>query len=250
LEIFFIGVGEACDGDNGNTSVLVTTRDKTRILLDCGFSVPHHFFHFDLQTPDLDYIWISHFHGDHYFGLPLLFLRLWQEGRTKPLTIVSQQGVADKVLNLLDIAYPSFREKFSFSLKFHTIEADTTTTIGGLQWAATQTGHSQYNLGLLLDDGTKKIYYSGDGRPNKQVEHLIRGCDLVVHEAFTLVDEFPYHGSITSCLELAKRTDISNMALLHLDRHLRRDGLNDVFQALEDKSGIILPSAGDQISLA
>lgn len=249
MEIFFIGVGEACDSDNGNTSILVTTANKTRILMDCGFSVPHHFFHFNQQLPELDYVWISHFHGDHYFGLPLLFLRLWQEKRTRPLTIISQKGIEEKVHNVLNMAFPHFRDRFSFQLIFKTVQADTPVEMDGIRWSTTRTGHSQYNLGLLLDDGTKKIYYSGDGQSNEKVQELITGCDFVVHEAFTFVDEFSYHGSVTSCLNLADKAHITNMALLHLDRDVRKNELKKVYQALKNRTGIILPCAGDSISV-
>ena len=47
MEIHFLGVGEACDGSQPNTAILLRTDAEQRagrILLDCGFSVPHRFF--------------------------------------------------------------------------------------------------------------------------------------------------------------------------------------------------------------
>ncbi len=247
MEIFFIGVGEACDSAHGNTSALVTTESGTRVLLDCGFSVPHHYFRTFADAPGPDYVWISHFHGDHFFGLPLLFLRLWQKNRTRPLPIVSQQGVADKVRNALELAYPGFEEKLSFELSFHTVSPEETAAIGGLNWSTAATEHSQHNLGLLLDDGSKRLYYSGDGRPTAQVQELVQGCDCIIHEAFRLVDEFPYHGSITSCLDLADTAGVDTMALLHLDRDFRKNDLAQIKQVLQDNPGVLLPAAGDRL---
>lgn len=249
MEIFFIGVGEACDSAHGNTSVLVTTDSGTRILLDCGFSVPHHYFHTFADAPEPDYIWISHFHGDHFFGLPLLFLRLWQMGRTRPLPIVSQQGVAERVREVLDLAYPGFEKKLSFKLSFHTVSPDDTVSIGGLNWSTAVTEHSQYNLGLLLDDGKKQLYYSGDGRPTEPVQQLVQGCDLIIHEAFRLVDQFPYHGSITSCLQLADIAGVNKMALLHLDRDFRKHELEKINKLLKTRPGTLLPVAGDRLTV-
>ncbi len=248
MEIFFIGVGEACDSAHGNTSALVTTDSGTRILLDCGFTVPHHYFQTFADAPEPDYIWISHFHGDHFFGLPLLFLRLWQMNRTRPLPIVSQQGVADKVKNGLELAYPGFEKKLSFELQFHTVNPTETASIGGLNWSTAVTEHSQYNLGLLLDDGTKRLYYSGDGRPTRQVQELVQGCDYIIHEAFKLVDEFPYHGSIASCLELADNGGVKKMALVHLDRTFRTNELDRINTILQTRPGTLLPVAGDRLT--
>jgi ribonuclease BN (tRNA processing enzyme) len=249
VEIFFIGVGEACDSEHGNTSALVTTQSDTRILLDCGFSVPHHYFQTFADAPEPDYIWISHFHGDHFFGLPLFFLRLWQMKRTRPLPIVGQQGVAEKVREVLELAYPGFENKLSFELRFHVVRPDDTVSIGGLNWSTAVTEHSQYNLGLLLDDGKKRLYYSGDGRPTSSVQQLVRGCDLVIHEAFRLVDQFPYHGSITSCLQLADKAGVKKMALLHLDRDFRKHELEQINKLLKTRPGTLLPVAGDRLTV-
>ena len=247
MNLFFIGVGEACDSDHGNTSVLVTADSGTRVLLDCGFSVPHHYFQTVQDASELDYVWISHFHGDHFLGLPLLFLRLWQMNRTRPLPIVGQQGVEKKVRDGLELAYPGFEKKLSFELEFHAVNPSETASIGGLKWSTVVTEHSQYNLGLLLDDGARRLYYSGDGRPTEQVRELIQGCDCIIHEAFKLVDEFSYHGSITSCLELADKAEVERTALVHLDRDFRRNELDRINEILHEKPGIVLPVAGDQL---
>ncbi len=75
VKIKFIGVGEAFDEDLPNTSILVRARDErneSSILLDCGFTAPPSFWKIAKDPDDLDAIWISHFHGDHFFVLPAL----------------------------------------------------------------------------------------------------------------------------------------------------------------------------------
>ena len=249
MEIYFIGVGESCDTNHGNSSSLVTTENDTRILMDCGFSVPHNYFR---NVPDpirLDYVWISHFHGDHFLGLPLLFLRLWQMNRTAPLPIVSQHGVAEKIRGALEMAFPGFEEKLSFKLEFHTVTTMETFSIGGLQWSPVLTQHSQYNLGLLLDDGGKRLYYSGDGRSTPQVRELIQDCDFVVHEAFNHVDKYPYHGSITSTLKLADDANVGRIALVHLDRIFRENKIKMINEIVAARPKTFLPVAGDRFTI-
>ena len=75
MNVFFVGVGEACDAKHGNTSIHVQTVDDTCILCDCGFSVAHSYFAFFDDSDQLDILWNSHFHGDHFFGIPLLLLK-------------------------------------------------------------------------------------------------------------------------------------------------------------------------------
>ncbi|XOF33742.1 MAG: MBL fold metallo-hydrolase [Candidatus Electrothrix sp. YB6] len=248
MEIFFLGVGETCDPANGNSSSLLTTSNGTRILLDCGFTVPHHFFR-TIEDPHLlDYVWISHYHGDHYFGLPLLFLRLWQMGRTRPLPIISQKGIEKRTMELLEMAYPTFSRKINFPIEFHVISPRETASIAGMQWSTALTQHTQYNLGLLLEDGPKRLYYSGDGRANTQVKKLIQGCDFVIHESFNMVDTYPYHGSITSTLNLADETEVGQVALVHIEHSVRKNEINTIKQMVQERPGTLLPVAGDRVS--
>jgi ribonuclease BN (tRNA processing enzyme) len=249
VELFFIGVGEACDSIHGNSSSLVVTGSGKRILLDCGFSVPRYYFRSFAEAPDLDYIWISHFHGDHFMGLPQLFLRLWQMGRTRALPIVSQHGVADKVRQCLELAFPGFEKKLSFDLEFYPLGKDETVSLGGVNWSTTQTRHSQYNLGLLLDDGDVTLYFSGDGKATDQVRELVQGCDCIIHESFTLVDTFPYHGSIASSMELADAAGVEKLVLVHLDQDVRRKQIEQINTMVQQRSGTLLPVAGDSLQL-
>ena len=111
MEIQFLGVGEACDEEHPNTSLLVTTSKGGSFLLDCGFTTPHIYFGLHRQVDELDAVWISHFHGDHFFGIPLLLLRFWEMGREKRLIIAGQDGVKEKVHSAMELAYPGFIDK-------------------------------------------------------------------------------------------------------------------------------------------
>jgi len=249
MKILFLGVGEACDPEYGNTSIHVSTANNVNLLCDCGFSIPHRYFA-TCDDPDrLDLVWISHFHGDHFFGMPLLLLRLWEMGRTKPLIVCGQRGVADKVTQAFELAFPGFGAKLTYALQFEEIEPGTPHRVAGLTLQTMETVHSERNLGLLLDDGDKKLYYSGDGRPSEGIPEFIRQCDIAVHEAFMLQDEFPYHGSVTTCLELVKWCGSCILALVHLDRKFREEQAPVINEILQANSHIILPVQGTQLDL-
>lgn len=249
MDVFFVGVGDACDPQHGNTSIHVKTFNGINILFDCGFSVPHSYFAFTENPDQLDMVWISHFHGDHFFGLPLLILRFWEMGRGKPLLITGQRGVADTVLAAMDLAFPGFRQKLCYELQFREIEPDNSHQIAGVTCQSVQTDHSQRNLGLLVDDGEKKLYYSGDGRPTRHVVDMTRNCDLAVHEAFRLDEEVHHHGSISGCLKLAGKSNIRQLALVHLDRNFRREESATISKMIDTNPAVILPEAGMEITI-
>ena len=119
MEVTFAGVGEACDPRHPNTSILIhDTRRRHQFLFDCGFTVPHAYFAMEPDPNALDLLWISHFHGDHFFGVPLLLLRLWEDGRKKPLFLLGPAGVESMILKALDMAFGAFAGRISFPLQF------------------------------------------------------------------------------------------------------------------------------------
>jgi ribonuclease BN (tRNA processing enzyme) len=249
MQVFFLGVGEACDPEHGNTSVEIVTAANVHVLCDCGFSVPHTYFSGCDDPDQLDLVWISHFHGDHFFGMPLLLLRLWEMGRRKPLTICSQQGISGTITQALELAFPGFGDKLAYELRFAEAEPGREHHINGLTIKTVETIHSQRNLGVLLSDGSKKLYYSGDGRPSEGVAALIEECDFAVHEAFSLEDEYPYHGSISGCLDLVQQCTPCTLALVHLERSVRSQQASAIIDILQHNPQLLLPARGTRFSL-
>ena len=255
MKVMFLGVGEACDPLYPNTSLLVqseTAGQSRQLLLDCGFTVPHHYFRFQPVAEDLDAIWISHFHGDHFFGIPLLLMRLWEMDRRKSLFILGPAGVEVKVLQALDLAYPNFAAKMHYPILFREVEPGAKVEAAGCQWRTAAGMHSQRALALRLDDADHSLFYSGDGRPTAATEELATGCDLVVHEAFRLGGETPGHGSIRGCLEFAARIGASNLALLHIQREERLHSQSAIESILKQHSQSCrawLPEPGESFIL-
>jgi ribonuclease BN (tRNA processing enzyme) len=249
MKLSFLGVGEACDPEHGNTSFQVVAANDVHLLCDCGFTIPHTYFAGCQDAEQLDLVWLSHFHGDHFFGMPLLLLRLWEMGRRSPLTICGQRGVGEQVMRAMELAFSGFTAKLAYEVRFVEVEPGRVHEVAGLSLQTVETVHGQRNLGLLLDDGEKKLYYSGDGRPTAEVVDLVRQSDLAVHEAFKLQDEFPSHGSITGCLQLASKCGPCNLALVHLERHCRHDEIMLINTVLQANPHLILPVRGTQLDI-
>jgi len=250
MNIHFLGVGEACDPERFNTSLLVISGSKNHyILLDCGFTTPHRYFA-DCSDPEqLEALWISHFHGDHFFGIPLLLLRFWEMGRTKPLLIVGPCGLQEKVEMVLDLAYPAFGRKLRYALQYLPVAEATSFEAAGFFWRTAPMDHSQPCLALKVTNGGKSLMYSGDGRPTESVADLARGCDLMVHEAYSVSGRIPGHGSVAGCLALARQAGCAKLALVHVNR-LERDGVAAETRKERPPGGVLevfLPEAGDTL---
>lgn len=256
MRVQFIGVGEAFDEHYPNTSVLVSLNPEEEgdhVLLDCGFTAAASFYAHSPVGSDLDAVWISHFHGDHYFGLPLLMLRFQEEGRTKPLTIVGQPGIDEKLWAAFELAYPGFRQRLQYPV--HCIEARAGKSLELLaaQWsfAANEHNNSTPCLAVRLDCRGKSVFYSGDGRPTSSTADLAQGVDLLIHEAYGIAQDAPGHGGVRGCLALAGSVQARVLALVHVNRRVRREQAGMIRDMLANEFGFqgLLPEPGELVAL-
>ncbi len=248
MKVEFIGVGESCDSNHGNTSIFITT-PQTTLLLDCGFSVPHEFFRHHDNPDEPEFIWISHFHGDHFFGLPLLFIRLMEMKRKKDITILGSEDIAVKTLAALELAFPTIIDKLGYRINFKPIAPNKTIKIKGMRLQSVSTSHSQGNQGLKIICDGKKIYYSGDGKATDEAIKLMGDCDLIIHEAFSLTEDFYKHGSVACCLQNFQDSNSKQLALVHMQRNARVCFEQKFTKTRKEHPGLLLPKSGDIINL-
>lgn len=246
MKVHFLGVGEACDPERFNTSLLIADGSKEHyILLDCGFTTPHRYFSDCSEPNQLDALWISHFHGDHFFGVPLLLLRFWEMGRTKPLLLAGPSGLQEKIETAFDLAYPFFLGKLKYALQYREIEDGGSLQAAGFLWNVAATEHSQPCLALKLSGGGKSVFYSGDGRPTVASANLAAGCNLIVHEAYRVAGQTANHGSLAGCFELARQAGCERLAVVHV-AHYEREHV-EIPRLLRESGlpGAFLPEPGE-----
>ena len=65
------------------------------LLFDCGEGTQAAARRAGVNLMKLDAVCLTHYHGDHIFGLPGLLQTLGCQGRTKPLVIYGPEGMAD-----------------------------------------------------------------------------------------------------------------------------------------------------------
>lgn len=253
MKIDFCGVGEAFDEQHTNTSILVTLPQPPlrQILLDCGFSAPSPFWRISPDPMALDAIWISHFHGDHFLGIPQLMLRMFENNRKKPLTVIGQKGVRKLVLNAMELAYPGFLSKMAFTIEAIEVDAGQSFETAGFNGSVAPSVHSKPCLALRLDNDNNSVFYSGDGRPSEDSRQLAKGCDLIIQEAFTVDKTLHGHATITEAIAMAKEADARYLALVHVNRDVRREKLASIKQLMANSTPLIvlLPRSGDTLDL-
>ena len=236
MKIIFLGVGEAFDENLPNNSQLITT-EKTKMLLDCGFSVPPQLWKFNPDPNFLDAIYISHQHADHFFGLPAVLMRMWEDGRERDLTIIGQKGLQD----FMDYAYKDFMKKFKYKINLVESKEGEIVEFQDLKLSFTKTVHSGENLAVKIGDGRNSICYGGDGSPIAG-SNFYKDLDLLILETYLYDKEIIGHSSIISAIAFAENNNVKYLALTHMNRDFRKNDLQKIKDKIKsDNIKIIIP---------
>ena len=95
LDLVFLGTsGSAPTASRAPAAVLVR-RGGDRLLFDCGEGTQRQLMRSTVGLPDLEEIFITHYHGDHYLGLPGMLKTFQLRQRELPLCVYGPPGLRD-----------------------------------------------------------------------------------------------------------------------------------------------------------
>lgn len=246
-ELIFVGTGEALDPELPNTSLLLCGSSK--LLIDCGYSVPHAFWKISKDPDFLDAIYISHIHADHSFGLPALLLWMRLAGRTRSLDVISGPGVASWLDRLLNLGYPgSFEPDRCFPIRPVVLAPGNELLFGQWTLSCAQSEHSVRNLALRVEMEQASVCYSGDGRPTDGTRALFQQATHLIHECYSDQADVPNHAEVHEIVQMAKDGAISNLYLLHVGADRKARVRRAVSEGL-DKPEVVFPSPMERVDL-
>ena len=87
FEVIVLGSSSATPAYNRNPSAQLLNINEKFYLIDCGEATQNQLNKFKLKSSRIDYIFISHLHGDHYLGLVGLLSTMHLNGRSKEIHI-------------------------------------------------------------------------------------------------------------------------------------------------------------------
>jgi len=237
--ITHLGVGEAFDPTKSNNSHLIET-SKTTLLLDCGYQIPRQIWKYNNDSNFVDYIYISHLHADHYFGLSPLLMWMAEEQRTKPLTIFIGPENTKPLKDVLEYGYFGITKKLAFPLEFLELNEQKTYENEKFFLQIAKTKHSVKNYAVSVEIDNKKISYSGDGMVTKESEKLYDKSDVLIHECYTVEKQLSGHTNLKALIEMIQQIEIKNLVLTHLQREERSKIQKEITKALHKSSTTIL----------
>ncbi|MBU1941815.1 MAG: ribonuclease Z, partial [Candidatus Thermoplasmatota archaeon] len=105
LNIIFLGTGGSWPTINRNVSSVAIKRGKEILLFDCGEGTQRQFQKSHLSYMQITKIFITHFHGDHFLGIPGLLQTMQLNDRTEPLHIYGPPGMHSLTDQLVHLGY-------------------------------------------------------------------------------------------------------------------------------------------------
>lgn len=99
LSVAFLGTGGAVPSARRNTASVLVARGGERLLFDCGEGTQRQMQR-SLGLVQVDSIFFTHFHADHFLGLPGLLKTYDLTERERPLTIYGPRGLRDLIQSL------------------------------------------------------------------------------------------------------------------------------------------------------
>lgn len=184
ITIKVLGCGDAfAAGGRFNTCYFVQSA-STRFLVDCGGSSLVALKKYGISTSDIDMIVLSHFHGDHYGGVPFFLLDAsMSEKRKKPLTILSPRGGKSRIKKLCELLYPG-SNLMDFPIAFMEYGSYKPVRINEFGLTAYPVVHKKETRphALRMEIGDKIISFSGDTGWTEELVKAAKNADLFICE--------------------------------------------------------------------
>ena len=93
LDVVFLGTSGSMPTARRALSATLVRRGGDRLLFDCAEGTQRQLLRSDVGLVELEEIFLSHYHADHYLGLPGMLKTFALRGREIPLTIYGPKGL-------------------------------------------------------------------------------------------------------------------------------------------------------------
>jgi ribonuclease Z len=222
LSVFFAGTAGSVPTSRRGLPAILIRRGGERLLFDCGEGTQRQLVR-SVGLVDLDEIFLTHFHADHWLGLPGLLKTFDLRGRERPLTVYGPPGLRQLLAQGLRLA-----GRVRFELTTVELEPGQVLQRSGYTIAPVEVAHRGRAFGYVLfederpgefDPGAavrqgltpgpefgllqrgeivrgvspeqvlgpprpgRKVVLSGDTSPSEQLGLASYRADLLVHEA-------------------------------------------------------------------
>jgi len=215
MRLIVLGSGTCVPSLKRNAPGYYLEAGETRLLVDCGSGTLLQLERAGKSYKDIDAVFITHLHPDHFSDLmPLIQALLATPGfkRKKDLIITGPKGLRQ----YYDLAIASIIGKpEAFSVVVQEIE--DSLVLEPFVITAMSTVHSDGSVAYRFEEGGRALVYTGDAAYDEGLIDISRGADLMVIDAsYPEAMKVKNHLTIRECGLVAGRAGVKRLLLSHL----------------------------------
>lgn len=230
LDLLFLGTGNATSFEGRAYSSFFV---NGRYLFDAGPTALQQIKKSQINPGDVRVILISHFHADHFFGLPFLLLEYWTSGREEDLYIVGPPGIEVRTEELMALAFPGLpRRRKDYRRRYIEIHDGADGEVEGLEFKAFEVKHvpSLRCFGYRTRIAHRTLAYSGDSVVCPGLLNLVMEAEVMVLNCSN--DSDPVHlSSLDLGTIMASAPEKATAIISHLDDSTTAAGMANVLGA-------------------
>ena len=220
MRVTVLGSGDAFGAGGRFHSAYLTEVDGATFLLDCGPSILQAAKRVPWDLAKLDAVLITHLHGDHFGGVPFLFMEyLYETPRTRPLAIYGPEGTERRVKALFTALYErTASESLPFPVEYHELAPGETVPLGEARITPVRVQHvpELTAFAYRVEVEGRTFLYSGDTAWTEDLAANARGVDLFVCECSTFETQLDIHISYPEIAARARELGCRRLVLSHL----------------------------------
>ena len=156
MQIVFLGTSGSWPTPKRNVSAIAVKRGPEVILFDCGEGTQRQFMQSKLSFMQVSRIFLTHFHGDHFLGVPGLIQSMNFFGREEPLEVYGPTGAERLVAELLSLGY--FAP--GFTIRANELAAGEGVDCGEYSVTAFEAVHTIPSLSYVLEEKVRPGRFS------------------------------------------------------------------------------------------
>ena len=255
LDVVFIGTAGSAPSARRALPATLVRRGGDRLLFDCGEGTQRQLLR-SIGLVELEEVFITHFHADHWLGLPGMLKTFSLRGRERPLAVHGPPGLR----RLFEALRPVIG-KTGYEVSLIELEPGVAVERDGyvvmpfpVEHGIVAFGYALVEPGQILGPPRRgrKIVLAGDTAPCEMTKAVAHGADLLVHEA-TFADEDAeraaetMHSTALAVAHLAAEAEVSLLALTHVSPRYAGGELRDEGRAAFERT--IVPHDFDRVEI-
>ena len=189
MQLQFVGCGDAFGSGGRFNTCFHVSGERTNLLIDCGASSLPALKRLEIDRDAIDLILITHFHGDHFAGLPFFLLDAQFTRRSRPLVIAGPQGIETKLPQVMEVMFEhSSRTRQRFDLSVVTLAPQERRRFGEVTVTSYPVVHGESGgpfLAYRIEAEGRVISYSADTEWTDALIPAALDADLFIAEAYT-----------------------------------------------------------------